>query len=102
MVDSSEINDFLDKLIDQYSNIQKIWLMGSRLDENTHWKTSPPSDWDLVVFTDKATMNKMKGDLSLRTDDIDLLVVYDEMHYITYCCERADMINREIGKILIG
>jgi len=77
MHDVSEISGFINKLIGNYQNVSKLWLIGSRLDENTHWKTSPPSDWDLVIFTNKATMNSMKNDLTLRNTHIDLIVVFD-------------------------
>jgi len=93
MIDISEINDYLSQVVDKYRAIEKVWLMGSRLDENTHWKSSPPGDWDLVVFTDKATMTTMKNDKALRTEDIDLIVVYN--HSENYVRFRKGESDRE-------
>jgi hypothetical protein len=82
MINISAIDDYLEYLSRHYQDIEKVWLIGSRLNENAHWKKSPPKDWDLVVFTDRETVNRMITDKSLRRDGIDLLVVYDDFYYV--------------------
>jgi hypothetical protein len=83
IVDISEIQNYLDILTDSHSNIEKIWLIGSRIIENTEWKSSPASDWDLVIFADQSTRKRIMGDDELLDDRIDLMIVSNDlMNYV--------------------
>jgi predicted nucleotidyltransferase len=74
LADNLSLDSYIQRLINSYPSLSEIWLFGSRADATY----KPDSDWDLLVFADRHSVDKMKSDNSLRVRRIDLLVVFDE------------------------
>ncbi len=74
---ANDINPYLHKIIDKYSDIKAIWLFGSRANGDHNQK----SDWDLFVFVNDRVLDLLKTDTELKNEseknNIDLLVVFD-------------------------
>ncbi len=74
---ANDINPYLHKIIDKYSDIEAIWLFGSRANGDHNQK----SDWDLFVFANGRVLDLLKADIELKNesekDNIDLLVVFN-------------------------
>lgn len=73
----NNINPFLLKLTNKYSEIESIWLFGRRAN-NDHTDTS---DWDLFVFSNDSVLDLLKTDIELKIEseknNIDLLIIFD-------------------------
>lgn len=65
-------------LVESYAEIREIWLFGSRASGNA----TSLSDWDLLVFADASTLEKMRGDLRIQKSAYDLFVVHDEDNFV--------------------
>ena len=74
---ANDINPYLHKIIDKYSDIKAIWLFGSRANGDHNQE----SDWDLFVFANGRFLDLLKADKELKNEseknNIDLLVVFD-------------------------
>lgn len=73
----NDINPYLNKITNQYSDIEAIWLFGSRANGDYNQE----SDWDLFVFANDRVLNLLKDDIELKNEseknNIDLLVVFN-------------------------
>lgn len=78
---TNDIKPYLNKITDKYSNIEAIWLFGSRANSDHNQK----SDWDLFVFVNDNVLDLLKTDTELKKEseknNIDLLVVSDSKTY---------------------
>jgi predicted nucleotidyltransferase len=74
---ANHINPYLHKITDKYSDIEAIWLFGSRANGDHNQN----SDWDLFVFVNDRVLDLLKADTELKNEseknNIDLLVVFD-------------------------
>lgn len=69
-----ELLEFVAELSDRFDcRILSIWLFGSRANGNA----KALSDWDLLVFSDRAVLEELRKDEHLHRGSADLLVVYD-------------------------
>ncbi|MDN3716973.1 nucleotidyltransferase domain-containing protein [Vibrio breoganii] len=66
-----KIKKYIERLTEKSPEIEAIWLIGSRANGNA----KSCSDWDLLVFGDINTFNRVKTDISFHCDEIDLLIV---------------------------
>jgi len=75
------IKPYLNKIIEKYSNIEAMWLFGSRANGDHNQE----SDWDLFVFANDRVFDSLKDDIELKNESeknsIDLLVVSDDKNY---------------------
>lgn len=69
-----KIENYIKQLTDKSHEIKSVWLIGSR----ANGKANSCSDWDLLVFGDVSTFNRVKNDISFHCDEIDLLIVIDD------------------------
>jgi len=69
-----EIRSYLQELAETYPDIESVWLLGSRANE----ACTEDSDWDLLVFANRAILNQLRSTFSLRRNHVDLLIVYDD------------------------
>ena len=67
------INEYLNELLRKFDSIQSIWLIGSRINGNAR----PDSDWDFLIFADKAVHDKLQLDGPIPQNDISIMVVID-------------------------
>ncbi len=79
---ANDIKPYLNKITNQYSDIEAIWLFGSRANGDHNQK----SDWDLFVFANNSrVLNLLKADKELKSEseenNIDLFVVSDGKTY---------------------
>ena len=78
---ANDIKPYLNKITDKYSNIEEIWLFGSRANGDHNQE----SDWDLFVFANDRVLDSLKDDIELKNEseknNIDLLVVSDDENY---------------------
>jgi predicted nucleotidyltransferase len=74
---ANDIKPFLNKLINEYSDIETIRLFGKRANGD-HYQDS---DWDLLVFANGRVLDLLKANIKLRNEseknNIDLLVVFN-------------------------
>jgi predicted nucleotidyltransferase len=68
---NDETKAYVRKLISGVPGIHQVWLIGSR----ANGVAREDSDWDLVVFLDPASIERIESDTSLHADRVDLLVV---------------------------
>lgn len=68
-----KIEDFIFRITGTYEAIEEVWLIGSRANGTAR----PDSDWDLLVFADEPTFQRMRKNRRLRRAEIDCLVVRD-------------------------
>lgn len=73
----AEIGALLNELPSACSDIQEIWLIGSRAIGSER----EDSDWDFLVFAGKECLNNLSSRHDLNLSNVDLLVVYDEDHF---------------------
>ena len=67
------IDDFLSKITQAYPAIREIWLFGSR----AKGEARPDSDWNLFVFADEETLQRLGGNKRFKRPGVQLLVVRD-------------------------
>ncbi len=70
---ATEISPYINELTDKYSEIESVWLFGSRANASY----SEESDWDLFIFANGRVLDSLKTDTELRRENIDLLVVFN-------------------------
>ncbi len=70
---ATEISPYINELKDKYSEIESVWLFGSRANA----PYSEESDWDLFIFANGRVLDSLKTDTELRRENIDLLVVFN-------------------------
>lgn len=68
---NSDINSYLNTLINEVNGIESIWLIGSR----ANGTANPGSDWDFMVFGKSEISESIKENSKFHRDDVDLLVV---------------------------
>lgn len=69
--------EYVAQLIDAYSAIREIWLVGSRANNTA----TPDSDWDYLAFADDDTLADLSSDKRFHLPGIDLFVVADGLHF---------------------
>ncbi|MEO7726149.1 MAG: nucleotidyltransferase domain-containing protein, partial [Burkholderiales bacterium] len=69
----SAIASLIARLTRTYPGISGIWLFGSRANGTAR----DNSDWDLLIFADEPTFQRIQGNRRLRQSDVDLLMVRD-------------------------
>ena len=72
-----DIRSHIQSLVDAYGDIQSIWLIGSRTNNNAR----PDSDWDFLVFTTPSVLLGLRSSRSFFRPDVDLLIVTDQDHF---------------------
>ena len=68
-----KIDGFISKITRAHPGIREIWLLGSR----AKGEARPNSDWNLFVFADEDTFQRLGRSLQFRRTDVQLLVVRD-------------------------
>lgn len=69
----NHLSFYLPQLITMYSQIESIWLIGSRAND-TH---KEDSDWDFLIFADEELLNSLEKRPALRLQYVDFLVVFN-------------------------
>lgn len=77
-----DLADYVATLKAAFPAIESIWWIGSRANPTSPRRPRPDSDWDLVAFADRATLDALRARSELHRDDVDLLVVFDGEHYV--------------------
>lgn len=72
------ITEYIEKLREKSDEISSVWLFGSRANDTSTEK----SDWDLMVFANENSLEKLKNSPELKNEVIDVLVVYDDENFI--------------------
>lgn len=68
-----ELGMYVDALRKQYPSIDEVWMLGARVnDEHTRG-----SEWDLLVFGDRAALSAIRAEPSLHRSDLNLMIVID-------------------------
>ena len=65
--------EYIENLLAACPEITEVWLIGSRAND----KAREDSDWDLLAFGSRRTLATLRENLSSRSPDIDLLIVYN-------------------------
>ena len=68
-----EIDEYIKTLVDEFPSIMEVWLFGSR----ANLSYTKDSDWDLFVFANEYTLQKLNARPEYNNPKIDLLVVID-------------------------
>ena len=90
-----EIEDYINELTGRFPSIESIWLFGSRINGTSR----PDSDWDLLVFGTKKTIDELRRSLEFRQDNIDLLVVYNGNDFIEPWPTQPDSKEQKCGSL---
>ena len=77
----ASVEKYLKSLIKSYPAISEIWLFGSRANDRAH----EGSDWDLMIFANSETLERMKikGPLPPKDEKVSILIVYDGNNFIS-------------------
>jgi len=74
---AGKVYPYLNNLTNRYTNIESVWLFGSRANNDYNEK----SDWDLFIFSDEEVLDLLRSDMDVKNEseecNIDLLVVFD-------------------------
>jgi predicted nucleotidyltransferase len=68
---------YVEQLVREYPRIESVWLFGSRANDSYR----EDSDWDLLVFANKEILVAMGQHRKLKLERVDVLVVYDSIHF---------------------
>ena len=67
------IHEHIGGLIQTYSDIKEIWLIGSRAEGNPRQN----SDWDYLIFANHRVLRALRQKKYFNLPSTDLLIVYD-------------------------
>lgn len=90
-----EVQAHIFKLAQVYPGITEIWLIGSRANGNARID----SDWDLLMFADSETFLEITKRPEFKQPGVDLLVVYDNLHFQEPWPESADGYEPKTGAL---
>lgn len=76
-IEDQTIYSWLDCVTEQCSEIDEVWLIGSRANNSVR----ADSDWDFIAFGSEETISYLRHRQELHRDDVDLLVVYNGNHF---------------------
>lgn len=73
------IPSYIEKLTEQYPDINSIWLFGSR----ANGTAKEISDWDLFVFGSEQYLVSLRNNSSLKNDSVDILFVVNGDDFVS-------------------
>lgn len=72
-MNDSLLKQYIEELIKCHPQIESIWLIGSRANELPR----DDSDWDILVFSNRELLTKLRERPILKRKQFDLLIVYN-------------------------
>lgn len=71
---SEDMNDYIQRLTQQFPSVSCVWLIGSR----SNGCDKPTSDWDFLVFSDDSIFEQVKDCVTFHWPNVDLLLVEED------------------------
>jgi hypothetical protein len=75
-----EISSFISRLLERCLNIRSVWCMAQdahRVAQDAMEPATVAPRWELLVFADQATLERLRKATDVHRTDVDLLVVVD-------------------------
>lgn len=83
------IPSYIEKLTEQYPDINSIWLFGSRANDTFR----EDSDWDLFVFGNEQVLVSLRNNFSFKNDSIDILFVVNGDDFVSPWSDKSGRLS---------